>query len=124
MGSIFAAAPLLYIALPVVLVTGWVRGLRPAPRQDRFVACSKIGFTLATVSASLAVGSALFATIAGGFRHYDPALMRIFRIGILVSLLAVVFAVLGLWRRSVLRWHAPILSFGMLFLWFVWAASE
>lgn len=79
---------------------------------------------LGTVSVLFAIGGVIYAVARGGFRYYDPVLVRIYQMGSLVSLFAAVFAILGIWRSSPLRWHALILSLGMLFLWLVWAAAE
>ena len=85
---------------------------------------SLTGFALGSASALLAVGGILFAAASGGFRYYDPTLLTIYMIGLLLSLGGLVIALCGVWKPSALRWHAPILSLGMLFLWFVWAAGE
>src|SRR5581483_5658041 len=117
--SIFILA---YIVVPVVLVTGWVRWRRQ-PRGPA-LKISFIGFVLGSSSALLAACSILFAFLGNGFRHYDPVLLQIYRMGILLSLGGLACAVIGAFKQNILRWHAPILSLGMLALWFMWAASE
>jgi hypothetical protein len=42
----------------------------------------------------------------------------------LLSLGGLAFAIGGVWSRGAPRWHAPILSLGMLFLWLIWASAE
>jgi len=76
------------------------------------------------LSALLAVGSVLYAMAAGGFRYSDPKLLVIYRFGILLSLGGLISAMVGVWSRGELRWHALILSVGMLFLWLMWASAE
>lgn len=112
-----------YIAVPVVLVTGWIRWRR-RPSGDPGLRISLIGFVLGSASALLAACSILVAFLSGGFRYYDPVLLQIYRIGILLSLGGLVCAAIGAFRRSILRWHALVLSLGMLALWFMWAAGE
>ncbi len=113
-----------YLGLPVVLFMGWRQWLRRSSPQARLSALSFIGFVLASSSALLAIGAALYAMAAGGFRYYDPKLLVIYRIGILLSLAGLTSAVVGVWKRGAVRWHALTLSAGMLFLWLVWASAE
>jgi hypothetical protein len=62
-----------YVALPVVLVAGWVRWVRR--RQIGRTWPSLAGFSLGTASALLAIGSMVYAGMIGGFRYYDPDLV-------------------------------------------------
>jgi hypothetical protein len=82
------------------------------------------GFTLGTASALLAAGSILYAGATGGFPYYAPALLRIYKIGILLSLGGIAFGLGGIWKGNALRWHAAALPFGMLLLWVLWASGE
>lgn len=66
-----------YVALPAVLVVGWVRWARR--REIGRTWPSMAGFSLCTASALLAVGAMLYARAVGGFPFYDPSLMRIYR---------------------------------------------
>jgi hypothetical protein len=83
-----------------------------------------VGFVFASMSFLLAAGSMIAAAWKGGFRYYDPVLLRIFRWGLLLSLAGILFGIGGAWRRSALRWHAPTLATGMFFFWFFSALSE
>lgn len=112
-----------YIVVPLVFITGWIRWRR-RPQGDPTLGISFIGFVLGSASALLAVVSILVAFLGGGFRYYDPVLLQIYRIGILLSLGGLVCAAIGAFGRSILRWYAPGLSLGMLVLWFLWASSE
>lgn len=112
-----------YIVVPIVLVTGWIRWRR-RPSRDPALGISFIGFVLGSASALLAACSILVAFLGEGFRYYDPALLKIYGIGILLSLGGLVCATIGAFRRSSLRWYALALSLGMLVLWFLWASSE
>lgn len=66
-----------YVAVPVVLVMGWVRWVRYGQIGRTWP--SLAGFSLGTASALLAVGSMVYAGMIGGFRYYDPTLLRIYR---------------------------------------------
>jgi hypothetical protein len=68
-----------YVALPAVLVLGWVRWFRRG--QTGVVWPSLVGFSLGTASALLAGGAILYARAAGGSPFYDPSLLRIYRWG-------------------------------------------
>ena len=89
--------------------------------------CSRLtraGFVFGTASAALATLSTLYALMIGGFPYYDPLLLRIYGIGMLLSCVGILFALTGLWRRSNLRWHGIVLPTSMLLLWVLWASSE
>jgi hypothetical protein len=118
--SVFVA----YLCAPVALITGWIQWARRSRAKTAFSRFSFIGFSLGTASAIFAIGSILYGTAAGGFSHYASALMRIFDVGLLLSLAAFISAICGIWRRGLLRWHAPVLSLAMLLLWLSWIAGE
>ncbi len=113
-----------YIVLPAVMIWGWARWTKRREPRTPFSTLSLIGFTLGTVSGLLAISAMLYASAVGGFPFYDPSLMRTYRLGALFSLAALVFAIIGLWRPSPLRWHAPVCAVGTLVFWITAAAGE
>jgi len=64
---------------------------------------------------------ALWSLATGGFRHYDPFLLRSYAVGLLLGLVG--FA-LGLPGKGRLRWPACLISLEMVFMWFVTASME
>jgi hypothetical protein len=113
-----------YVAAPALLIWGWVRWTqRPKPRSLCSI-LSLAGFSLATASALLAVLATMYAFSIGGFPFYDPRLLKIFRLGILLSLIALALGISGVWRPSSLRWHAPACGVGTLMFWTMAASSE
>jgi hypothetical protein len=72
----------------------------------------------------LALGALAFSGAAGGFAYYDPRLLRIFRIGLILSSLGLLAGLIGIAFRNPLRWQAPAASFGMLIFWFLAAMAE
>ncbi|HLJ29053.1 MAG TPA: hypothetical protein VKY85_20250 [Candidatus Angelobacter sp.] len=112
------------IALPAVMIWGWVRWAKHREPRTAFSTLSLVGFALGTVSGLLAIVAMLYARVVGGFSFYDPALMKIYRWGALLSVTAMVFAIIGLWRPSSLRWHAPVCAVGTLVFWLAAAAGE
>src|SRR5690348_2244858 len=114
----------LYAGIPLLLIWGWIRwAIRPASRTV-CSALSLLGFVLATASALLAASSIVYAHAIGGFPFYDPRLLRIFRCGAALSLLAILFGIAGIWRSSPLRWFSPICAMATLFFWFEAAMAE
>lgn len=121
LGALFVTV---IVALPVAMVWGWLRWWKSNVPRTVSSTLSLIGFALATASALLAISSSIYGAARGGFPYYDPLLMKIYIWGLLLSLSALVFAILGVWRRGPLRWHAPGCAAGTLLLWFVAAISE
>jgi hypothetical protein len=110
---------------PIVLIGwGWVRWEKSSQHFEWGSALSLVGFVLASAACLLGVGTTIYARAIGGFPFYDPRLLRIYRWGILLSLLGLLCSVAGIWHRNSIRWHAPLASLGMLVYWFLSAASE
>jgi uncharacterized BrkB/YihY/UPF0761 family membrane protein len=112
------------IALPAVMIWGWVRWTKREKQWTVFSILSLIGFVLATASGLLAISSSLYALKIGGFPFFDPMLMRIYRWGTLLSATGIIFAMVGVWRPSSLRWHALISAAGTLMFWIASATGE
>ena len=113
-----------YVVAPVMLIWGWVRWARQPKDRTPTSILSLIGFGLATTSALLAVSTVAYAFLIRSFPYYDPALLRIFRAGILLSLAGIFSALGGIWRTNSLRWHAPISALGTLAFWIMSASME
>jgi hypothetical protein len=114
----------MYISLPPMTIWGWMRWASRSRPRTSFSIISLVGFTFATGSVVLAICSLVYAHAIGGFRFYDPLLLRIYRTGTLFSLLGIVFSLVGVWRPSSLRWHAGLCSTGTLLFWFFSAMGE
>ena len=112
-----------YLVAPVMLIWGWVRWVRSAKQRNLASILSFMGFFLATASGLLAIFLIVYAQIHR-FGYYDPLLMRIFKTGVLLSGAGVVFAVGGVWKTNLLRWHAPISAVSTLAFWLMAAAGE
>jgi hypothetical protein len=117
---IFAAGA--YVALPILIIVGWVRWA--TRRQAGGTWLSLTGFSLGTASALLGIGTMLYACSLGGFPYYDPALLRIYRLGLLLSVAGLIFGTVGLRRSSPVRWYAPVAAVGTLLFWLAAAAGE
>lgn len=111
-----------YIAVPILVVHGWIRweqqGHAPASKL------SFIGFVLGSVSAGLAIASAIYVVVRGGFRFYHPVLLVIFGAGLIISFMGLVSSLGGISQKNSLRWHAPVLTSLMLLLWLIWTGGE
>jgi hypothetical protein len=95
-----------YLVAPIMLIWGWARWLRQPKVRTTPPILSLIGFVLASASALIAFLLIAYAQVQH-FPYYDPLLLRVFRIGVLISLGGIVFGISGVWRPSPLRWHAP-----------------
>jgi len=113
-----------YVDVPVMLVWGWRRWSRRPRQKNPFATISFISFSIGTASTLLLIVTILWSLLRGGFPYYDPVLMRIFAVGLLLSLLALLISLGGLWKANPLRWHAPALCLGMLFIWAIWISGE
>lgn len=82
-----------------------------------------VGLILASLSGLLALSTIAYAQVHR-FPFYDPLLLRIFRIGALLSISGLGFGIAGVWRSSSVRWHSAVSSFGMLIFWIVAASGE
>src|SRR3979490_2763825 len=87
-----------YIALPVGMISGWVRWAKRAQPRTLSSILSLVGFTLATASGLLAISTMMYTRAIGGFRYYDPLLLRIYGWGGLLSIAGIVSAISGAWR--------------------------
>ena len=114
----------IYVALPVAILSGWIHWARQPKSLTTFSALSIVGFFLATCSVLLAFGGLLYAHAIGGFPFYDPRLMRLYRWGGHLSLAGIVLGIVGCFRRSTLRWYAPVCSVGAFIYWFGAAMGE
>jgi hypothetical protein len=114
----------IYLALPLTTIWGWIRWTSRSHLPGLSSILSLIGFALATASGILAISTLMYGRAIGGFQYYDPLLLRIYRLGALLSLIGILFSLSGAWRPGPLRWHAPICSAGMLLFWFVQAMGE
>jgi|SRR4051812_47458298 hypothetical protein len=111
-----------YVAVPAGLVWGWIRLLRNRQSHVTFLAPSLAAFALGTVSAVLAIGATLFTGDA--VTSPDPSLLRLYRMGALLSFTGIVLAVVGVCRPGPLRWHAPACAMATLIFWLVAASGE
>jgi hypothetical protein len=112
-------------------LTGWVLwGWRAWMRKGALnlslgVIFSLIGFSIATASAALEVGSGTYAQFRdGGFPFNDPTLLRIYFGGFWLALLGLACGLVGVGNKSPLRFKAPALSVVLLVLWMWQAMGE
>lgn len=97
---------------------GWRSWIRRRPEQLSVeMKCSLAGFTLASVSAVLEIGSGTYAQFKNGFPFEDPALLRIYRRGFVLAFFGLLTGLFGIAKKTPLRWKAPALSTVLLLLW-------
>lgn len=118
---LFAVA---YLVAPITIIWGWSRWWRSPNIGSATSILALCGFVLASASALLGLMTIGCAQLIHGFRYYDPVLLRIFRIGAMLSLSSIVSALGGVWRANSLRWHSLVAGLSTLSFWIVAAAGE
>ena len=121
-------AALGYLIAPVMLVWGWTRWFKRRPRiWNPPSTLSFVGFLFASASGFLAALVITYGSF-GGFEHtgslpyYSPNYGLFYRCvggGEILSLLALVLTLSGMFRSSPLRWQAPLSAVGTLAFWLV-----
>ena len=90
-----------------------------APRWRSYLATGAFG--LGGLSVLLWFFLAIWAFLRGGFRFYDPVLLRSYGIGLLLGLGGFITSLPG---KGKLRWPACFVSFAMVFMWLIAASME
>jgi hypothetical protein len=108
-----------YFFAPVLLVWGWVRWVRSPRQQTSWSILSLLSFAFATASVFCAVSLFVYSrSLGGGLEHFnDPLFMKMFNCGKLLSQIGIVLGIGGMWRPSLLRWHAPACALATLMFW-------
>jgi hypothetical protein len=129
--EMLASIPLFFavtttFAIPALLLWGWVRWAKDKTEnpRSRSTTFSLLGFSLATASAALAIATHLYARFVHNFPLYDPALMKIYACGCLLSIAGIAFAVAGSGKPNPIRWLAPVCAFGTLIFWLMAMSTE
>jgi hypothetical protein len=117
-------AEIALFTLPLVIAWGWVRWARHNATMTLFSAFSFFGFVLATASELLAISTVTYASITNSFSFYDPTLLKIYAVGMLLSLVGLILSIVGAFKANSLRYLAPVCAFGTFFFWFMAAATE
>ena len=107
-----------YILTPVLTALAWLRFSRSPRRRSRRTLLSATSLAIATVSLLLGI-VALALSTHSGFLTLMPRLDRVYGLGLLLSLIALGVGLVGLKNSNPVRWQAPTISLGCLFLWFL-----
>jgi hypothetical protein len=121
--TLITLAALGYLVSPVLLICGWAQWVRQPKVRTFFAALSLGGFVLATASALLALAAVAYAQIHH-FPHQYPMLIKLHRVGILLSRGGIIFGIGGLLRPNSPRWYAPVSALATLAFWMLAATSE
>jgi hypothetical protein len=105
------------VALPAVMVWGWVRWAKSASARTLFSRLSMIGFVLANISVLLALSSLFFAHTMGSSPIQNSLLLKLSSAGLMLAALGVALAFCAVWRASALRWPCVFCATGILAFW-------
>src|SRR5437016_4227966 len=93
------------------VIWGWRSWMRGRPSKLTLGMMSTlIGFVCASISASLEIGTGVYAQVRNGFAFMDPTLLRIYAAGLILSVLGLVCGIFGADDKTPLRWKTPALS--------------
>jgi hypothetical protein len=112
------------VVLPAVLVSGWWKWWKQPKQSNVIAVAALLGMVFATVSMILAAINVAWAHVAGAFTVHDPYLVKVLKAGAITALLALCFGIVGVWRKSALRWQPLVLGFGVLLFWALMIAAE
>ena len=116
-------AEIILLSFPLVMAWGWVRWVKRKTPMTLFSAFSFFGFVLATASELLAISTATYASVTSS-SFYDPTLLKIYAVGMLLSLVGLILSIVGAFKANSLRYLAPGCALGTFFFWFMAAATE
>ena len=90
----------------------------PPRRRSRRTRLSVL--SLATATCSFLLGSvALALSVHSGFLTLDPRWSHLYEAGLLLAFLALLIGLVGAKDSNPVRWQAPTVSLGCIFLWFL-----
>jgi hypothetical protein len=112
------------LTIPALLLWGWLRLSQEHTPRSRSATFSLFGFSLATASAAVAIGTHLYARFVSSFPPHDPTLTKIYLCGCFLSLAGIVFAVAGSGAPGAVRWLAPVCAFGTFVFWLLAMSTQ
>jgi peptidoglycan biosynthesis protein MviN/MurJ (putative lipid II flippase) len=121
---LLVTAVALTLIVPVLLLWGWLRWSQNDSPRSRSSTFSLLGFSLATASAMLAIGTHLYARFFHALPLEDVTLMKIYAVGCLLSIIGIAFSFAGTGRPNPVRWLAPVCSVATLVFWLLAMGTE
>jgi len=107
-----------YIVAPASLIWGWARWIRQPKSWSFSSLISLVAFVVASSSAALGLVTILIGVL-GAFEQHLSAFYRVVDLGMLISLIGIIVAIGGIWRKNPLRWHALSSAVATLGFWAV-----
>jgi hypothetical protein len=115
-------AVLAVVASPVTMLAGWIKWFRGPHQPGVFPKLSFIGMSLTSATVFGLLAFAIYAVIFGvRFSVHYELLVSIYRFFALLCMLGFLFGLVGVWRRSPLRWLAPACAFCTACIWLIGA---
>ena len=107
-----------YILTPVLIGLAWLRFSRSPRRRSRRTRLSILSLAIATCSFLLGT-VALALSVHSGFLTLDRRWDHVYETGLILALVALLVGLVGLKNPNPVRWQAPTVSLGCIFLWFL-----
>ena len=112
-----------FVALAALPVWAWVRYFKQPRVPGVLPTMSVGGLALGSLSVLVGVAGFIRQLFDPVLLYFDPVLQRMVGVALMISLLALVFSLFGVWRRNPVRWYSLALSV-IVFLMWLGAASE
>ena len=104
----------MWVVLPVVIISGWLRWWRSRAQADAFSRVSSTGFALTTLCWVTWISLLLYVRRSGGVSIATQWNVEFYRGMGLLALCGFALGIIGACRPNQLRWYTPAASLGML----------
>ena len=109
------------VLVPILLVVGWVLGVRRSTSNSFPLALSSVGLSFSTAAMPLAVWAIANAKFLHAHYYHDA--LAYCALGEVLGMGGLALGILGMWRSHHLRWNTPLCGIATIVFWWSAAAS-